>query len=119
MAGRCGAESAYLTAYILHVLEVAGRLKYDVDSEAVDRALDYLEQQLKEKPPEIRWWAAWAASQAYALKVLAEFGRRRIADIRRLAAMSERLPMLALSDVATRLLHRTIEAPSTRTSCGA
>ena len=101
--GRCGGESAYLTAYVLHVLKVAGRLKYDVDSEAVDRALGYLEQQLKEKPPEIRWWPAWAASQAYALKVLAEFGRTRTADIRRLAAMSERLPMFALSYVADAL----------------
>jgi alpha-2-macroglobulin len=101
--GRCGSESAYLTAYVLHVLNVAGKFKYTVNSVAVDRALDYLEQQLDEDPPEIQWWPAWAASQAYAVKVLAEFGRKQAEDIGRLAAMSERLPILALSYLADAL----------------
>ena len=43
--GQCNTESAYLTAYVLHVMKVAGTLRVPLKSAAVEDALDYLERQ--------------------------------------------------------------------------
>jgi uncharacterized protein YfaS (alpha-2-macroglobulin family) len=103
-AGQCGSQSAYLTAYVLHVMKVAGTLKVAVDDEAIERALDYLERQMKAAPPkEIQWWPVWGASQAYSAKVLAEFGRKPTAAINRLVQAADRLPVFALSYLADAL----------------
>ena len=101
--GMCQASNAYLTAYVLHVFKVAGRLNVTVDQNAINRGLDYLQSQLRQPPPEVQWWPAWAASQAYAVKVLTEFGRNPAADITRLSLMVERLPVFALSYLADAL----------------
>jgi uncharacterized protein YfaS (alpha-2-macroglobulin family) len=98
--GQCQATSAYLTAYILHVLKTAQTLQVHLDQNAVDRALGYLQRHLRQPPPEVQWWPAWAASQTFAVKVLTEFGRNQNADLTRLHAVVESMPTFALSYLA-------------------
>jgi hypothetical protein len=100
--GQCGGTSAYLTAYVLHVLHVAGRRSASQDYR-LESALNYLEQQLRAPPPEVQHWLAWAASEAYAVKVLSEFGRTPAAAIDRLVAAVDRMPVFALSFLADAL----------------
>ena len=101
--GQCNTESAYLTAYVLHVMKVAGTLRVRLKSDAVKAALDYLEWELRKAPPEIEQWPVWAASHAFSVKVLAEFGRKPTAEIARLAGLADRLPVFALSYLADAL----------------
>ena len=101
--GKCGGESAYLTAYVLHVMKVAGTLQVPLNASVVKSALDFLEQELKKAPPGIEWWPVWAASHAYSVKVLAEFGRKPAAEIERLVGLADRLPVFALSYLADAL----------------
>ena len=114
--GRANAhsQSAYLTAYVLHVMNVAGTLKFDVSRDRVSSALNYLQEQLRQPPPEVQWWPVWAASQAYSVKVLAEFGRDPAADISRLVGLSERLPVFALSYLADALAATNERGPRYR-----
>jgi uncharacterized protein YfaS (alpha-2-macroglobulin family) len=112
--GQCRADSAYLTAYVLHVMKVAGTLQVPLNSSAVDAALDYLEQKVKDAPPDIQWWPVWAASHAYSVKVLAEFGRKPSAEIARLAGLAERLPVFALSYLADALAASNDQGPRYR-----
>jgi hypothetical protein len=98
--GQCQATSAYLTAYVLDVWHTSRGLQMTIDQNAVDRALNYLQGQLRPQPPDVQWWPAWAASQAYAVKVLAAFGRPQTADITRLYNLAERMPIFALSYLA-------------------
>jgi hypothetical protein len=103
-AGQCEVGSVYLTAYVLHVLKVADRHRLPADPDAVRRALNYLELHTKSAPPSsIQWQHVWGASQAYAVKVLAEQGRRPGAAIARLVGMAEQLPIFALSYLADAL----------------
>ena len=44
--GQCNSVSPYLTAYVLHVFQVAGSLKYKVNAEVMERAYTYLEGEL-------------------------------------------------------------------------
>jgi uncharacterized protein YfaS (alpha-2-macroglobulin family) len=99
----CETSSAYLTAYVLHVMKVGETLKVPFESEAVRRALDYLQGQLRQAPPEIHWRAAWGAAQAFSVKVLAEYGRQPTADLARLSNEADRLPVFALSYLADAL----------------
>jgi uncharacterized protein YfaS (alpha-2-macroglobulin family) len=99
-AGECRATSAYLTAYVLHVYRTASTLKVTLDRNAIDRALNYLQNHLREPPPEVQWRPAWSASQSFAVKVLAEFGRNVASDISRLYGMAESMPTFALSYLA-------------------
>jgi alpha-2-macroglobulin len=101
--GRCDSTSTYLTSYVLHTTKVAESLKVPIDRAAIDKALDYLERELGGPPTQVERWPVWGASQAYAVKVLAEFGRRPTAAIDRLVAVAERLPIFALSYLADAL----------------
>ncbi|HKV98888.1 MAG TPA: MG2 domain-containing protein [Vicinamibacterales bacterium] len=98
--GQCQATSAYLTAYVLDVWRTSRDLKMTIDQGAINRALDYLQRQQRQQPPEVQWWPAWAASQAYAAKVLTAFGRSAGPDATRLYALAERMPVFALSYLA-------------------
>ena len=84
-------------------MKVAGALQVPLNSPSVEAALDYLQAALKEAPPGIDWWPVWAASQAFSVKVLAEFGRKPTPQIDRLAGLAERLPVFALSYLADAL----------------
>ncbi len=92
-------SNPYLTAYVLHVMHTGRQLGLAPDQGAVDRALDYLEQVLAETTPpaQIGFVPVWAASQAYAVKVLGEWGRPQASHITRLADNLDRLPVFATS----------------------
>jgi alpha-2-macroglobulin len=89
----------YLTAYILHVFRTARDLGVAPDQSVIDRALDYLESQLAANTPpgQVEMVPVWAASQAFGVKVLAEWGRKPDSHITRLAASADRMPLFALS----------------------
>jgi uncharacterized protein YfaS (alpha-2-macroglobulin family) len=110
-AGRCGSESAYLTAYVLHVMKTGQTLGVTLDSRAVESALGFLERELSRPPPNVRWWPVWAASHAYSVKVLTEFGRKPRATINQLAGMADRLPVFALSYLADALAASNDKGP--------
>ena len=96
--GACSTVSPYLTAYLLHVFQVAADLKYTVDPGMRDRAYRYLERSLAEKPPSNEgWWPAYTAWQAFAVKVLAEGGRTQDSNINRLYGYRDRMPVFALA----------------------
>jgi uncharacterized protein YfaS (alpha-2-macroglobulin family) len=101
-AGSCVSTSVYLTSYVLHVMKTADGLGLTSDRGVVDRALDYLEAELKQTTPpqQVRWLPLWSAGQAFSVKVLAEYGRNQDSNITRLAGMADRLPVFALSYLA-------------------
>lgn len=96
--GACVTVSPYLTAYLLHVFQVAADLKYAVDPGMRERAYGYLERKLAEKPPSNEgWWPAYTAWQAFAVKVLVEGGRNQDSNINRLYGYRDRMPVFALA----------------------
>jgi uncharacterized protein YfaS (alpha-2-macroglobulin family) len=84
-------------------MHVARTLGAEPNGNAVDRALNFLGNELRRPPPEIQWRPAWSATQAYALKVLTEHGRDRRADVNRLYDEAGRMPVFALSFLADAL----------------
>ncbi|MGE3344072.1 MAG: alpha-2-macroglobulin family protein [Vicinamibacterales bacterium] len=95
--------SPYLTAYVLDVMRTGGALGASTDTQAINRAHQYLEQNLSQQPKDLQWWPSWAATQAYLLKVLAEGGRHRPKELAALLAVADRIPVFALSYVADAL----------------
>ena len=89
----------YLSAYILHVIRTGRDLGVAPDQAVVDRALDYLEQVLSQTTPpaQVDMIPVWAASQAFAVKVLGEWGRNQDSHITRLVAQAQRMPVFAMS----------------------
>lgn len=92
-------SSPYLSAYILHVIRTGRDLGIVPDQAVVDRALDYLEGQLAstDPPRQVEMVPVWSASHAFAVKVLAEWGRTTDSHITRLVAAADRMPVFALS----------------------
>ena len=101
--GGCENTSVYLTAYVLHTMKVAETLKVTLDQDVVAAALNYLTNELHDPPSQVEWWPVWGASQAYAVKVLAEFGREPPKEIGDLVDAADRLPVFALSYLADAL----------------
>jgi len=96
--GECRSVSPYLTAYLLHVFQVAADLKYVVDPGMRDRAYSYLEHSLAEPPPPNEgWWPSYTAWQAFAVKVLAEGGRTQDSNLNRLYGYRDRMPVFGLA----------------------
>ena len=96
--GACWSVSPYLTSYVLHVFKTAADLKYTVDIGVRTRAYQYLEQELNAPPPPNEgWWPAYTAWQAFAVKVLAEGGRRHDSHITRLYGYRDRMPVFGLA----------------------
>ena len=99
--GRCATRSAYLTSYVLHVMKVGQSLGISIDKDVTDQALKYLENELKQPmPKDVSWQPVWGASQAFSVKVLAEYGRNQDSNITRLVSVANRLPVFALSYLA-------------------
>ena len=113
--GACSTGSPYLTAYILHTMKIAQTLGVEVDTAGIDKALDYLEGDIKAPSSESPWWPAWAVSQAYALKVLAEFGRTPSSGVDELIKAADRLPIAALSHLADALAAARDKGPRYQT----
>ena len=100
--GQCSASPPTSPPTSCTSMKVAGTLRVTLKSAAVEDALDYLERSA-DTPPEIEWWPAWAASHAFSVKVLAEFGRTPATEIARLVGLADRLPVFALSYLADAL----------------
>ena len=97
-AGECTSESPYLTANVLHIMQRAEKLKYDVSKDVTKRAYDYLDLDLKEKRPTNEgWWPAYTAWQAFAVKVLVEGGRNEDSHLTRLYSYVDHMPVFAIS----------------------
>ena len=80
--GTCGSASAYLTAYIVHVMHQAKALGYQVDADGLQRAYTFLENELAQPmPADNGWWPAYTAWQTFAVKVLADGGRNADATL--------------------------------------
>jgi alpha-2-macroglobulin len=105
--GQCMFTSEYLTAYLLHVVQMAQANGYTVDTAMRDRAYDYLERALAAPPPQNEgWWPAYVAWQAFAVKVLAEGGRNQDSNITRLMQYVDRMPVFALAHLVDALAAR-------------
>lgn len=99
--GQCATVSTYLTSYVLHVMKVGESLGISADADVTSAALDYLERELKQPmPAQVEWQPIWSASQAFGVKVLAEYGRNQDSNITRLVSIANRLPVFALSYLA-------------------
>lgn len=96
-------SAPYLTAYVLDVMRAAGALGGTLDTAVTDRAYSYLERQLSDRPVDVQWWPAWAATRAYIVKVLTDAGRPRARELTELVGLADRLPVYALSYVADAL----------------
>jgi len=96
--GDCSSTSPYLTSYVLHVFQRAKKLNYTVDQSLLDRAYVYLESKLAEQPPSNEGWRpAYNAWQAFAIKVLAEGGRKPDSHLERVYGYRDRMPVFALA----------------------
>jgi len=105
--GDCLSVSPYLTAYLLHVFQVAADLKYQVDPGMRNRAYTYLERSLAQAPPSNEgWWPAYTAWQAFAVKVLVEGGRTQDSNLNRLYGYRDRMPVFALAYLHDAMLAR-------------
>ena len=103
--GSCHSTSPYLTAYLLHVFNVASDLKYAVNSAMRQRAYDYMERQLAAPPPANEgWWPSYTAWQTFAVKVMVEGGRNQDSNLNRLFGYLDRMPVFALAYLHDALL---------------
>ncbi len=85
---------------MLHVLRVTKAVGVDADVPTAP-ALDFLQAQLRAAPPaQVDWLPAWSAAEAFAVKVLAEYGVVQDANITRLLDRVDRMPVFALSYLA-------------------
>jgi alpha-2-macroglobulin len=96
-------SSPYLTAYILHVQRIAESLGVPADRQARELTLSFLERALRERPLAVQAWPAWAATQAFMMKVVTEAGRRQQDAIADLYGAVDRIPVFALSYLADAL----------------
>jgi hypothetical protein len=94
--GDCRFKTAYLSAYVLFVLETAKRHGFAVDDAKMARDAGELESALAfaAPPPAGLDDSAW---RAFAAKVLVDAGRRPAAALDRLYAARETLPIFALA----------------------
>lgn len=101
--GKCRTQSAYLTAYVLHVLKMGERAGHAPNAAVVKAALAFLEARLPQQPPSAMWWPVWGVEQAFVLKVLAEYGRSSDVQVRVMSESLDRLPIVGLSYFADAL----------------
>jgi alpha-2-macroglobulin len=96
--GYCHGDLAYLTSYVMHVMQTAKTLKYDVDKEVLSRAANYLEEALAQPPPTNEaWMPSFTAWEAFAVKVLADAGKPQDSHVNRLFSFRERMPVFGLA----------------------
>lgn len=97
--GQCSHPSSpFLTAYVLHVMQRGDSFGYEINSEMVSRAADFLEKHLGEPKPENEgWMPMYTAWQTFAVKALAESGRNVDSHVTRLYEYRNRMPVFALA----------------------
>jgi hypothetical protein len=99
--GHCLHGNFYLTSYVMHVMHVANQLGIPLDKAVAARALDFLDNALKQPAPQqVQWLPVWGASSSFAVKVLTEHGRSQDSNITRLLSSVDRLPVFGLSYLA-------------------
>jgi len=93
----CMYTSAYLTSYVLHVMQRARKLGYAVPDHVMGLAASYLESQLAltGNPKEVQF-PAFTSWQAFAAKVLAEAGKNVDSHVTRLYGYKDRMPVFGL-----------------------
>jgi uncharacterized protein YfaS (alpha-2-macroglobulin family) len=110
--GGCLWGDVYLTAYVLHVMRVAEKLSIPPNKEVVTRALDFLENALRQdQPRQVQWLPGWGAAMSFGVKVLTEHGRNQDSNITRLAAIVDRLPVFSLSYLADAMATTNTRGP--------
>ncbi len=92
-----GQSYAYLTAYILDALRITKETGYGVDAGVTDRALGYLKSAVADRSAS---GSLDAASRAYILYVLSEFGSFDTASLNALLQKPEELPLFARAHIA-------------------
>jgi uncharacterized protein YfaS (alpha-2-macroglobulin family) len=96
--GQCASVSPYLTSYVVHVLQRARALGYEVSGPRLQRSYDYLEAELRRPAPENEGWrpseTAW---RAFAVRTLARGGRNVDSDLNRMWPWLDRMPVFALA----------------------
>ncbi|MGE3178543.1 MAG: alpha-2-macroglobulin, partial [Vicinamibacterales bacterium] len=96
--GDCQSVSPFLTAYVLDVYQTAAGLGYTVDRDVMERAYDFLQEELSGPPPANEgWWPAYTAWQTFAVKVLVRGGRNQDANLTRLYGYLDRMPVFAFT----------------------
>ncbi|RPH58272.1 MAG: hypothetical protein EHM89_12650, partial [Acidobacteria bacterium] len=111
-AGDCSTTSPYLTAYLLHVFQVAASLGYDVNREMLQGAYTYLQDQLSQPAPNDEGqWPLYTAWQAFAVKVLVEGGQNQDSQINRLYGRLDRMPVFGLAYLADALIAKGETGP--------
>jgi uncharacterized protein YfaS (alpha-2-macroglobulin family) len=89
---------------VLDVMRIGAAHGITLDAETTKDALDFLARSTTAAAPkELQYVPVWSASEAFAVKVLAEAGRNQDANITRLAAVTDRMPVFALSYLADAL----------------
>lgn len=98
-AGDCASASPYLSAWVVSVLLDTRELGYSVDQSLLDRALDYLDNELghpRRTMPQSEQTVDW---QAAVVRELARSGRDVSARIEALWPHLDRMPVFALADL--------------------
>jgi uncharacterized protein YfaS (alpha-2-macroglobulin family) len=99
--GNCRIGHFYLTSYVLQVMRIGAALGVAADASVTDRALAFLQAQMREAPPaQVQWIPAWSASTAFAVKVLTEYEQPQDANVTRLLDHVDRMPAFAMSYLA-------------------
>ncbi|MGH9329510.1 MAG: alpha-2-macroglobulin family protein, partial [Vicinamibacterales bacterium] len=110
--GYCHGDLAYLTSYVLHVMQSAKTLKHDVDNDVLRRASAYLEEALAEPPPTNEaWMPSYTAWEAFAVKVLADGGNPQDSHVSRLYSYRERMPVFGLAHLYDAIASRNSADP--------
>ncbi|MFN2386589.1 MAG: MG2 domain-containing protein [Thermoanaerobaculia bacterium] len=105
--GNCATTSPYLTSWVLHVLQEASRRKYAVAPAALKKGYDAVERALAVvSPADEAFRSSLLASQAFAVKVLAEGGRIADSHATRLYGHRDRMPVFAVAYLADALIAR-------------
>ncbi len=99
--GGCLVGQLYLTGYVLHVMKTTSAYGYAPDPDVVQRALDFLDAELRQSEPrQVQFLPGWSAGAAFAVKVLTDYGRNEDSNITRLLTNIDRLPVFSLSYLA-------------------
>src|SRR5262249_44252617 len=92
--GSCQLTSPFLSSYVLHVLQTARAMSYEVPPEVLDRGYTSLQRALSAGPGVDEGWSPWfTAWEAFAVKVLVEGGRNQDSTLNRLYEHRDRMPV--------------------------
>jgi uncharacterized protein YfaS (alpha-2-macroglobulin family) len=110
--GDCSMDSAYLTAWVLHVMHRGRKLGYTVDKTTLENAYKYMETELaKPRPVNEGWFPAYTAWQAFAVRTLVEGGRNEDSHLTRLIGYTDRMPIFGIAWLTDALLMKGEKGP--------